>query len=108
MFLEIRKNKIALKMVTFGLFLLILHRLNLGIVVIILLSISNGIFSSHFSHTVLYLTFYYFRNPFPPGEKVVLRGKNFICQRCSAMDQEDHSRGQRLESMFTCEPCSFR
>ncbi|XP_015777986.1 PREDICTED: actin-binding LIM protein 2-like [Acropora digitifera] len=41
-------------------------------------------------------------NPFPPGEKVVLRGKNFICQRCSAMDQEDHSRGQRLEKCAGC------
>lgn len=42
------------------------------------------------------------RNPFPPGEKVVLRGKDYICQRCGAVDQGDNSRVQRLEKCAGC------
>lgn len=42
------------------------------------------------------------RNPFPPGEKVVLRGKEYICQRCSSKEAVDDVRGQRLEKCAGC------
>ena len=40
------------------------------------------------------------RNPFPAGEKVVSRGKDYICQRCNAQEKSTDVRGQKLESKF--------
>ena len=40
------------------------------------------------------------RNPFPPGEKIVSRGKEYICQRCNAQEKSADVRGPKLESKF--------
>ena len=40
------------------------------------------------------------RNPFPPGEKIVSRGKEYICQRCNAEEKSADVRGPKLESKF--------
>ena len=40
------------------------------------------------------------RNPFPAGEKVVSRGKDYICQRCNAQEKSTDVREQKLESKF--------
>ena len=46
------------------------------------------------------------RNPFPPGEKIVAKGREYICQRCNAKEQRSNAkepvadvRGQRLEGI---------
>lgn len=44
------------------------------------------------------------KNPFPPGEKVVSRGEEYICQRCNARELTlEDARGQRLEKCAGCE-----
>lgn len=42
------------------------------------------------------------RNPFPPGEKIVSRGKEYICQRCNAQEKSADVRGPKLERCAGC------
>jgi len=44
------------------------------------------------------LVFVYSRNPFPPGEKVVSKGSQYVCQQCSAKETRSDVRGPKLES----------
>lgn len=55
------------------------------------------------------------RNPFPPGEKVVSKGSEYVCQQCSAKETSSDVRGPKLESksnvrynaFYTCNSISY-
>ncbi|XP_078358160.1 actin-binding LIM protein 3-like isoform X2 [Oculina patagonica] len=43
------------------------------------------------------------RNPFPPGEKVVSKGNEYVCQQCSAKETSSvDGRGHKLEKCAGC------